>query len=170
MAVLCAPSARTRLCVSSTREGAQSSRLFHIYTMHVVAYKTQHYIKHEHIPTVQCCSAGSFLITMLCWFHMSHHSVNALVGEREGPRWHQANESCVPLRWEDPYHRLQPYEWETAGIVGYGKSDFHTESFCSAQMAFSINVGGSVQCRCIKATGRLLPGSDQRSLFNTLLM
>lgn len=79
MAVLCAPSARTRLCVSSTREGAPSSRLFHIFcAMRAVKYKIRHYIMHEHILAVQCSSAGSFLITMLCCFHISHQSVIAL--------------------------------------------------------------------------------------------
>lgn len=50
----------------------------------------------------------------------TYHLLLCVSGEREGPRWHQAHEGRVPLRREDPDHRIQPHEREAASLVGYG--------------------------------------------------
>lgn len=56
--------------------------------------------------------AEMYTVSSCCrWSSVSNKSLIVLVlGEREGPRWRQANESCLPLRWEDPDHRLQSHE------------------------------------------------------------
>ena len=87
------------------------------------SYSTVHHIWiYADSKVIQWCFLYSLL---LCFFHISLLSVSLipLLGEGEGPWWHQTNESSVPLRWEDPDHRIQPYEWETDGPVGYSKSD-----------------------------------------------
>lgn len=67
------------LRVIDPRRGTVLKVISHFFcAMRAVAYKIRRYIMHERILALQCSSAGSFLITMLCCFHISHQSVIAL--------------------------------------------------------------------------------------------